>query len=165
MLQVISMIIRHCGQSTHVVLLNRKLCLLVSTLSHRISQARRRVPRDCGMASELPASKGVSMMPIPPVRRCSDIPPEPTRLRRSDAATALKGGEAVSRREIGAKRKPLNALGSVVAILLTGSGRILFSFSVCILSFCCCCRDGRGCRATRSVVHIPSRLNYRNKYR
>jgi len=159
------MIIRHCGQSTHVVLLNRKLCLLVSTLSHRISQARRRVPRDCGMASELPASKGVSMMPIPPVRRCSDIPPEPTRLRRSDAATALKGGEAVSRREIGAKRKPLNALGSVVAMLLHGSeGSLFFSSSSFHLFFCGCWR-GRSCGAARSVVHNPTRANYRDRYR
>src|SRR5687767_4901178 len=58
---------------------------------------------------------------IPLVRWESDIPPEPTRLRRSDEATALKGGVAVSRREIGAKRKPLNALGSGVAMLSHGS--------------------------------------------
>jgi hypothetical protein len=66
----------------------------------------------------------------------SDIPPEPTRQRRSNAATALKGGAAVSRREIGAKRKPLNALGSEVAILPDGSGGgFLFPFFNSILFF------------------------------
>jgi hypothetical protein len=83
------------------------------------------------------------VMYIPLVRRESDIPPEPTRQRRSDGATALKGGEAVPRRGIGAKRKPLNALGSGVAMLLTGSGR--FSFSLfCISILFLVVAGGRG---------------------
>ena len=62
---------------------------------------------------------------IPLVRRKSDIPPEPTCLRHSDAASALKGGEAVP---VGdwSEAETLERIASEVAIFLHGSGRILF---------------------------------------
>ena len=91
----------------------------------------------------------------------SDIPPEPTRQRRSDVAIALKGGVAVSRREIGAKRKPLNALGSAVAMLFTGSGRFSFFPFLNSILFLVVAGAGGVVGQRASVVHNPPCANYR----
>ena len=62
------------------------------------------------------------------MRRESDIPPEPTCLRFSNAASALKGGEAVP---VGdwSEAETLERIASEVAIFFHGSGGVsLFSF-------------------------------------
>ena len=95
------------------------------------------------------------------MRRESDIPPEPTCLRHSDAASAFKGGEAVP---VGdwSEAQTLERIASEVAIFLHGSGRILFfSFFIPNLNFYLLSAR-TGCVSTRSVVHNPLCVNYRD---
>jgi hypothetical protein len=71
---------------------------------------------------------------IPLVRRESDIPPEPTCLRYSNAASALKGGEAVPAGDW-SEAETLERITSEVAMLFHGSGDDFFFFHIPFLFF------------------------------
>jgi hypothetical protein len=68
------------------------------------------------------------------VRQESDIPPEPTCLRHSDAASAFKGGEAVPAGDW-SEAETLERIASEVAILFHGSGEESFLFPYSISFF------------------------------